>query len=717
MKPSYYEWIAHDLNLEIAAVQRTAGLLETGATIPFIARYRKEVTHGLDETQIRNIQLKATYYAELLARQNTVLTTIRELGKLTGPLADQIMACRDKQQLEDLYLPYKPKRSTRDQVARDKGLLPLSDLILKQATAPREKQTVLARFINPDKGVTTLQQAISGAQDIISQTIADTLTYRQWIRRQIAEYGRIESKVKKEWAEKPSKYDMYYHFSEPLARAASHRLLALRRAQTEKVITLKIGVDDGRILDYLKRKLIHPCEHAFAGELIDAIEDAYKRLLYPSLSHECFELRCEQAEAEAIQVFAKNLENLLLAAPAGPKRILGVDPGFRNGCKLACIDETGSYLAHAIVYPHAPQHQAEQAKKTLLDLIMRFGVDLIAIGNGTASKETDLFVHQLIKAHNLPVIRVVVSEAGASVYSASELAGKEFPGLDVTIRGAISIARRLQDPLAELIKIDPKAIGVGQYQHDVNPNDLMESLAFTTDYCVNHVGVDLNTASAALLAHVAGIGPAIAANVIRHREKTGPFKTREALLAVEKIGPKIFQQCAGFLRIKNSTNPLDNSGIHPESYPLVKKMAKDLQVNTAQLIGNALLVEQIELERYQTPEAGMPTLLDIRTELLKPGLDPRDQFTYAAFRDDINDIGDLKIDMVLEGVITNVTKFGAFVDIGVHQDGLIHISNLSDTFVKDPHDIVSVGQRVRVDVRSVDPELKRIGLRLLAALS
>lgn len=707
------ENIVKSLELRENSVQNTVELLKDGATIPFIARYRKERTGNLDEVQIKNISEKLEYFEDLEKRKETILETIKGQGKLTEKLQKDIVECIEKQKLEDLYLPYKPKKRTRATIAKEKGLEPLANLIMMQVPTKDSREDILSKYVDPEKGVKTTKDALNGALDIIAENISDNADIRSWLRSFTLNSGLIVSKVKKEWAKQKSKFETYYDFSEPVKKSPSHRMLAIRRGAKEGVLSYKLEIDNERALDFIESEIIYSDSTIFEDDLVKAVDDSFKRLIYPSIESEVFNLKIAEAEKEAINVFSKNLRNLLLSPPAGHKVILGVDPGFRTGCKLAVIDENGNFKEYKPIFPHEPQKQKDQAEKIVLELVKKYDVELISIGNGTASKETSLFITDIIKKHKLNVKSVVVSEAGASVYSASEVAQREFPDLDLTVRGAISIARRLQDPLAELVKIDPKSIGVGQYQHDVNQNELKKSLDLTVESCVNYVGVELNTASVELLSYVSGIGNAIAQNVVKYRAENGSFDDRKKLLKVAKLGNKAFEQCAGFLRIRNSKNPLDNSAIHPESYHIVEAMAKDLNVNVKELIGNDELISQIKLSNYVTEKAGIPTLTDIMQELRKPGLDPRKEFTSIQFSSDINEIDDLETGMELEGNVTNVTNFGAFVDIGVHQDGLIHISKMGDRFVKSPYEVVSVGDSVKVRVVSVDKELKRISLELL----
>lgn len=701
--------ISTELEINEKSVFNTVELLKDDATIPFIARYRKERTNGLDETQIKHISERFDYYKDLEKRKETILDTIKKQDKLTPELEKSILLCTEKQKLEDIYLPYKPKKRTRASIAKEKGLEPLADLIFAQLPVKESKETIVAKYINTEKGVKSYQEAIAGAQDIIAERIADNAEIRAWLRKITLVNGTISSKVKKDWVDKKSKFENYYDFNELIKKSPSHRILAMQRGEKEGVLSLSIQANEEDAIDFIDSKIITNDNSLFITELEDAITDSYKRLIFPSISTEVTNLKVEEAEKEAINVFSKNLKNLLLSPPAGDKMILAVDPGFRTGCKTAVIDRNGNFKEYSAIFPFE-NNRKEQAEKTVLNFINKYNVELISIGNGTASKESNTFINEVIKKHKLDVKVVMVNEAGASVYSASDVAIKEFPDLDITVRGAISIGRRLQDPLAELVKIDPKAIGVGQYQHDVNQSDLKKSLDLTVESAVNHVGVELNTASAELLSYVSGIGAAIAQNIVKFRKENGDFDNRKKLLKVAKLGNKAYEQCAGFLRIRNSKNPLDNSAIHPESYPIVEKMAKDLNTKIENLIGNEPIISKIKLADYVTETVGLMTLRDIANELKKPGIDPREEFSSVEFSSKINQLSDLETGMVLDGVVTNVTNFGAFVDIGVHQDGLIHISKLSNKFVSNPHDVISVGDKVKVKVASVEKELKRIGL-------
>ncbi|HDS08646.1 MAG TPA: RNA-binding transcriptional accessory protein, partial [Firmicutes bacterium] len=651
------------------------------------------------------------YYLELKKRKETILKTIDEQGKLTPELEERIMNCNDKNILEDIYLPYKPKKRTRATIAKEKGLEPLAVLIYNQESLDLPREEIISVYIDSEKNVNSIEEALQGAKDIVAEMISEEPELRDFLRSNFKSGGMITSSVKKEWAEKKSKFQDYYNFTEEYEKSPSHRVLAMHRGEKEGVLSMKITVDDGLLISGLERKILKKPDSLFENELRDSISDSYKRLLMPSIENEVLNLKLEEAEEEAIKVFTKNLRNLLLSPPAGSKVIMGIDPGFRTGCKIAVIDEHGNYRESKAIFPHEPQKRLEESENIILDLLKRYNVELVSIGNGTASKETDIFVRNTIKKHNLQVIPIMVSEAGASVYSASPNAVKEFPDLDVTVRGAVSIARRLQDPLAELVKIDPKAIGVGQYQHDVNQRRLKEALDLTVESCVNFVGAELNTASVELLSYVSGINRGIAENIVKYRSLNGSFKNRAELLKVQKLGPKAFEQAAGFLRIRNSENPLDSSSIHPESYKIVEAIAKDHGVKVEELIGNEEKIKKINLNSYVNENAGAMTLKDIIEELKKPGHDPRAEFKSIQFSDSINEITDLKEGMLLTGTVTNVTNFGAFVDIGVHQDALIHISNLSTKFIRDPHTEVAVGDIVKVKVLNIDVELKRISLK------
>lgn len=711
-------WITADLGLPESGVRNTVIMLGEGDTVPFISRYRKEKTGNLDEVNVRDIDAKLQYYIELETRKETVLNSIEEQKKMTPELKKQILECREKTKLEDIYLPYKPKRQTKATIAKAAGLEPLALEITEQSRSMKDsREEIVKPYLNPEKNIDTVEKALEGAVDIIAESISDNASIRGILRDFMSAHGNVRSKAVKAAENIKTKYDMYYDYSEPVKTIPGHRLLAVRRGAKEKVLSWKIDLDDEVAVDLILSKMVKNKGNMslFYPELFQAVKTSYDRHLYPSLQAEIFLAKMEEADKDAIGVFAKNAKNLLLAPPAGHKVIMGVDPGFRTGCKVAVIDENGNFKEYHAVFPHEPALRVKEAEETVVDLIEEYYVELIAIGNGTASKETAAFINNVLKKHSFKIKPkvIVVSEAGASVYSASPLATAEFPDLDVTVRGAISIARRLQDPLAELVKIDPKAIGVGQYQHDVNQIQLKKQLDGTVESAVNFVGANLNSASAELLSYVSGLSKLVAKNIVSYRTKNGSFRDKKELLKVAGLGEKTFVQCAGFLRIPGGSNPLDNSGVHPESYAAVERMAEDLGVEVDGLIGNENLIKRIEPGKYVTADTGLLTLNDIIEELKKPGVDPRKDFSTAEFSADINTLEDLKENMVLNGTVTNVTDFGAFVDIGVHQDGLVHISKLSGRFVKNPHEVVSVGDTVKVKVLKVDAELKRISLEVV----
>ncbi|MBL0226054.1 MAG: RNA-binding transcriptional accessory protein [Geobacteraceae bacterium] len=695
-------------------VEHTVGLLQEGATVPFIARYRKEQTGELDEVRIREVEEQFTYFSELEERKVTVLKSIEEQGKLTADLRRRIEATRRKTELEDLYLPYKPKRRTKATIARERGLEPLADIIAAQELTTGAVEDAAGPFVNPDKEVPDVTAALEGAGHILAERLSDDADARSMVRRLTREQGVFVSRVTPDFREQVTKFEMYYDYREPLTSVPSHRMLAMRRGEKEEVLSLSVSAPVEQLLAGLKSRLLLR-ESIFTALLERVAEDAYKRLIAPSIE---VELRLEskdRADEAAITVFARNLRDLLLAPPAGGKRVLGIDPGFRTGSKLAAVDGTGRFLEHVTIYPHIGEARVPQARRELLRLVESHALEMIAVGNGTAGREMEIFARETLAGSGKTLPVVSVSEAGASVYSASDMAREEFSELDLTVRGAISIARRLQDPLGELVKVDPKSIGVGQYQHDVNQAMLKKSLDSVVESCVNYVGVDLNTASWALLAYVSGVGPALARAITRYRDENGSFPSRTALLKVPRFGARAFEQAAGFLRIRDGRYPLDNSSVHPERYRLVEAMATDLGVTLSHLVADPLLVDRIELNRYLSDTVGLPTLSDIIQELKKPGRDPRSRFQTAAFRDDIREMGDLQEGMILQGAVTNVTAFGAFVDIGVHQDGLVHISHLADRYVKDPSDAVKAGQVVKVKVLSVDLQRKRIALSIKEA--
>ncbi|MCI5709584.1 MAG: RNA-binding transcriptional accessory protein [Prevotella sp.] len=699
--------IAHELALPERGVANTLQLLEEGCTIPFISRYRKERTGGLDEVQIAAISERNDKMKEMAKRKDTIRNTIDSQGKLTDELKKRIDDCWDTTELEDIYLPYKPKRRTRAQVAREQGLEPLSVILMMQ----REQQPMVAaqRFVG--KQVGDVQAAIKGAQDIIAETVSEDEQARGQVRASFKREAVITAKVVKTKAdtEDAAKFADYFDFSEPLRRCSSHRLLAIRRGENEGILRVSISPDDDNTSERLKHRYVHgygPCA-TLVGE---AVDDAYKRLLKPSIENEFAALSKEKADEEAINVFAENLRQLLLSAPLGQKRVMGVDPGFRTGCKIVCLDAQGNLLHHEAIFPHPPKPNKPAAASALEQMVKRYAIEAIAIGNGTASRETDSFIRSLHFDHEVQIF--VVSEDGASVYSASKTARDEFPDEDVTVRGAVSIGRRLMDPLAELVKIDPKSIGVGQYQHDVDQAKLKKSLDQTVEFCVNSVGVNLNTASSYLLTYVSGLGPTLAKNIVDYRKENGPFSSRAQLKKVPRLGPAAYQQCAGFLRIPGARNPLDNSGVHPESYAIVEQMAKDQGCTVKQLVDDKAKQKLIDIKRYVTKDVGLPTLTDIMRELEKPGRDPREQIEEFKFDDTVHTPEDLHEGMELPGIVTNITNFGAFVDIGVHQDGLVHISQLADRYVADPTQVVKLHQHVRVRVTGVDLKRGRISLSM-----
>lgn len=702
--------IAAELKLPAKQIGAAVSLLQDGNTIPFIARYRKEATQSLDEIQLRQIEDALERINALAARKATVIKSITEQGLMTAALQKAIDACGDLNSLEVIYLPFKPKRRTRATIARERGLQPLADLLLTQKRIGQTKTSVLKPYIDPANDLPDADAVLAGGLDIVAEQWSENGETRQWLLEKALKFGRVVSKAKrgKKTAEGADKFEQYFDREESVSRVPGHRVLAMLRGSSEGILRVGLTFDGDREISDLKRRLVTNREFEFFHDLIAAAEDCFTRLLMPATESTVMQQLKKDADEAAIDVFAKNLEKLLMAAPAGPKVTVGIDPGFRTGCKVAVIDATGKFLQNATIYPTAPKNDTKGAGQTLLKLIQKYDAELIAIGNGTASRETDAFVSKLIKDNKLAVTSVMVSEAGASIYSASDIAVKEFPDLDITVRGAISIARRLQDPLAELVKSDPKSIGVGQYQHDVNQTKLKKCLDRIVESCVNHVGVDLNMASAPLLSYVAGIGPKLAENIVTYRNENGRFGKRSELLSVSKLGKKAFEQAAGFLRIRGGSQPLDNSAVHPESYTVAKQMAKHLKADLKTLVGNASLSSKLTAGDFVTDRFGEPTIQDIIAELGKPGRDPRDEFKAVQFNSKVNSVSDLKAGMVLEGVITNVTHFGAFIDVGVHQDALIHISQLADQFVQDPNEFVSVGDVTKVKIMEVDPGGKRI---------
>jgi protein Tex len=717
--------LAEKLNIQPRQVEATLKLLKEGATVPFIARYRKEVTMGLDDTQLREFESLWQSLVSLDERRESILKSIEEQGKLTPELQNQLLLADSKSLLEDLYLPYKPKRRTKAQIAKEQGLEPLAEQLLKN---PKRVLNELAKpFLQGE--IKTIEEALEGAQHIVMELLSETAPLLTFFKTRLSQQGRIVSKAVKPkennaaHQEKSAKFRDYLDFAELLSRIPSHRAMALFRGEDEGILKLSLSIartdeEEAQTLDGFIQRMEHQFKinlnerHEVSDWLDETFEKAWKTKLKPHLETELFKTLREQAETEAIRVFAVNLKELMLAAPAGALTTLGLDPGFRTGVKWVVVDPTGKLLEYGVIFPHEPQKQWTQSLETLEAKIKQHDVKLVCFGNGTASRETDQLLGDLKKKCDVPFQKMMVSEAGASVYSASALAAKEFPNLDVSYRGAVSIARRLQDPLAELVKIDPKAIGVGQYQHDVNQKQLAQSLDHVVEDCVNAVGVDLNTASVSLLTYISGLNSTLAQNIVDFREKAGRFKSRQQLKKVPRLGDKAFEQCAGFLRIREGETPLDASSVHPEAYPLVEKILKHLNQPIHSVMGNTALIQTLKPEPFTDAQFGVPTVMDIFAELDKPGRDPRPTFKTATFQEGVSKISDLSVGMQLEGVVTNVTNFGAFVDIGVHQDGLVHISQLADTFVKDPHQVVRPGQIVTVRVTEVDAPRKRIGLSM-----
>lgn len=704
----FFDRIARALKLPVHRVENTLKLLEGGATIPFISRYRKEATGGLDEVQIGDIKAQYDKLCELAKRKETILSTLKEQNNLTPELQQRIDNCWESTELEDIYLPFKPKRKTRAEMARQKGLEPLAVLLMMQ-----RENNLPAKVRSFVKGeVKDEEDALKGARDIIAEQVSEDEQARNLIRGQFSRQAVITAKVAKgkEKEEVAAKYRDYFDFSEPLKRCTSHRMLALLRGEAEGILKVSIApAEDDLCTERLQRQFVRG-NNACSQQVAEAVDDAYKRLLKPAIETEFFGSSKEKADEEAIRVFAGNLRQLLLAAPLGQKRVMGIDPGFRTGCKVVCLDAQGALLHNEAIYPHPPKSEYQQAARKLVKLVEQYKIEAIAIGNGTASRETEQFVTS--QRYDREVQVFVVSEDGASIYSASKTAREEFPEYDVTVRGAVSIGRRLMDPLAELVKIDAKSIGVGQYQHDVDQTKLKASLDQTVESCVNLVGVNVNTASKHLLTYVSGLGPVLAQNIVDYRTQNGAFHSRRELLKVPRMGAKAFEQCAGFLRISGAENPLDNSAVHPESYPIVEKMAKDLKCTVTDLINRKELRSRIQIEKYVTDTVGLPTLTDIMQELDKPGRDPRQQIEVFQFDPNVRTIDDLKEGMELPGIVTNITNFGCFVDIGIKENGLVHVSQLADKFVSDPTTVVSIHQHVRVKVLSIDHERKRIQLTM-----
>jgi len=706
-KNQYTRIISRELSLTDRSVENTLQLLDNGCTVPFISRYRKERTGNLDEVQIMRISKMYEELSEVTKRKQTIINTITDSGKMTPELERRIDECWNMTELEDIYLPYKPKRKTKAQTAREQGLEPLATIILTQRES--DPETVAASFVNAD--VETPAMAIKGAQYIIAEKVNENEPSRQQIRNAFHRNATITSTVvkQKKESDEAAKYSDYFDYSEPLKRCSSHRLLAIRRGEAEGILRVKIGIDDEECINRIKHHFVRT--NNACGKLVaEAVEDSYKRLLEPSIETEFAALSRQKAEDEAIEVFAGNLRQLLLAAPLGPKNVMGVDPGFRTGCKVVCLDRQGNLIHNETIYPHAPKNDRLNARKQIIRMVEEYDVEAIAIGNGTASRETLDFIRDI---HLDESIRsFVVSEDGASVYSASQTAREEFPDKDVTVRGAVSIGRRLMDPLAELVKIDPKSIGIGQYQHDVNQKKLKTTLDDVVMSCVNSVGVNLNTASRHLLAYVSGLNMSLANNIVEYRRQNGAFKSRKQLMNVPRLGTATYEQCAGFLRIAGGENPLDNSAVHPESYHIVEKMAKNAGCSVTELINNKDIQKSVDLQQYVTGTVGIPTLKDIMKELDKPGLDPRDTIETFEFDPNVKTIDNLTIGMVLPGIVTNITNFGAFVDIGIHQDGLVHISQISESYITNPSDVLRLHQHVIVRVMDIDMRRKRISLTM-----
>jgi uncharacterized protein len=707
--------LATELQLKPQQVQNALELLAEGATIPFIARYRKERTDEMDEVQLRDLQDRHNYLSELEERKKVIVNAIAQQGKLTPELNTKIASCLQKTELEDLYLPYRPKRRTRATIAREKGLEPLAIFIkslnvINGISASLEEES--AKYISETLGVKSADEALKGASDILAEEISEKAELRAYLREYLLENGVFISRIKDEHPEGTTKFEMYRNYQIKVKNIAPHNMLALCRGEEEKILSFEIAFDEDFVLDYLEFQEVKTKVRNLRDFYQGMLKDSFNRLMKTSLISEVIKDKKTYADLESIKTFETNLRELLLSAPAGMKPTMAIDPGFRTGCKVAILDETGQFLEYQAVFPHQAAEQRQKAAQTIKKLLEKYQIQLIAIGNGTASRETEEFIAEILPNIAHKPVKVMVNESGASIYSASEVAREEFPDLDITVRGAISIGRRLQDPLAELVKIDPKSIGVGQYQHDVDQKLLKKKLDETVESCVNYVGVDLNTASKELLTFVSGITPTIANNIITYRNENGAFTNRRQLLKVAKLGPKAFEQAAGFLKIRDSENPLDNTAVHPESYPLVKSIAADLGISLNQVTQIAENLKKANLKKYVTDTIGEPTLRDILRELEKPGRDPRAEFKYATFKAGVKEIRDLTVGMELEGIISNVANFGAFVDIGVHQDGLVHISQLADKFVDDPKKIVKVGQVVKVQVLEINEKLKRISLSM-----
>lgn len=705
MQTNHIDVIAAELNVRDWQVKATAELLDTGATVPFISRYRKEVTGQLDEVQIAAVRDRLEQLRELDKRRESILASLKQLGKLTDELEKKINDAETLSKLEDLYLPYRPKRKTRAVAAKEKGLEPLSDLLWNLESSNPEKEA--EKFIDAEKGVNTIEEALAGARDIVAERVSEDAQSRAGMREIFLSKGVFKTKVFPGKEAEGEKFKDYFEWEEPVSKAPSHRVLAMRRGEKEMILMMDMQPPEEDAIGYLEKLFLTNRKSAWANQMELAIKDSYKRLLRPSIETEIRLQTKLKADEEAIRVFAENLRQLLLASPLGEKRVLALDPGFRTGCKVVCLDRQGKLLHNSVIYPHE-NRKLHESEEEIKHLIKEYEIEAVAIGNGTAGRETEQFVRNL----NTGLQVVMVNESGASVYSASDVARQEFPDHDVTVRGAVSIGRRLTDPLAELVKIDPKSIGVGQYQHDVDQNLLKKSLDDVVISCVNAVGVEVNTASKELLSYVSGLGPALAQNIVEYRNTNGPFKSRAALKKVPRLGDKAFEQAAGFLRIRDAKNPLDRSAVHPEAYEVVERMAKDVNCNLEDLMTKEALRKQLDLKKYVTETIGLPTLKDILSELEKPGRDPREKFEEFSFAEGVHKPEDLKVGMKLPGIVTNITRFGVFVDIGVHQDGLIHVSELADRFIKDPAEVVKVSQKVEVTVLEVDLGRKRISLSM-----
>lgn len=707
MASNYSDILSKEMNIASWQVQKTITLLDEGATVPFISRYRKEMTGTLDEVQVAQIRDRVAQLRELDKRREAIISSIEEQGKMTDDLLKQINQAVVMSELEDIYLPYKPKRKTRATMAIDKGLEPLAKILMTQNNIDVEERA--SKYINKAKGVETVEEALAGARDIIAEWVNESKPARERIRNLFVREAAITSKVAKGKEVDGNKYENYFAWEENLMRAPSHRVLAMIRGENEGFLKLNIAPSEEKAFDILDR-IFMKADNEAADEVWKAVKDGYKRLLSSSMETEMRQIIKEKADAEAIRVFAENLRQLLMASPLGQKNVLAIDPGFRTGCKLVCLDKQGRLLHNETIYPHPPQNEVKQAINKIQNLVSSYKIEAIAIGNGTAGRETENLIRRIQFSRD--IVAIMVNENGASVYSASSVAREEFPDYDVTVRGAVSIGRRLMDPLAELVKIDPKSIGVGQYQHDVNQPALQKSLEDVVVSCVNNVGVEVNTASKQLLANVSGVGPLLAKNIVEYRDKNGVFTSREKLKKVPRFGDKAFEQAAGFLRIRDAKNPLDNSAVHPESYEIVEKMAKSLNTDIKELIENKEIRSKIKPEQFVSGNFGLPTINDILKELEKPGRDPRTKFDFFEFDKNVNSIDDLIPGMTLPGIVTNITAFGAFVDMGVHQDGLIHLSQMADRYISDPNEIVKLNQKVEVKVLEVDKVRKRIQLSL-----